>query len=42
MSLGEPRHLFLTPVTKAKLSFGQGLTGSRSYALDQLSEAAQQ
>lgn len=41
MSLGEPRHLFVSPVTKAKLGFGQGLMGSRSCTFDRLLEAAQ-
>lgn len=41
MSLGEPRHLFVSPVTKAKLGFGQGLMGSRSCTLDRLLAAAQ-
>lgn len=42
MSLGEPRHLFVSPVHQAKLGFGQGLMGSQSRTLDRLLAAAQQ
>jgi hypothetical protein len=35
--LGSPRHLFLSPVTKAKLKgFGKGMLGARSCTLDEL------
>ena len=45
MTLGEPRLMFVSPVTKAKLSrviaFGQGAMGSRSCAFDDLLAASQ-
>lgn len=45
MALGEPRLMFVSPVTKAKLSrvipFGSGLMGSRSCTFDDLLAASQ-
>jgi hypothetical protein len=45
MMLGEPRLMFVSPVTKAKLSeimpFGQGAMGSRSCTFDDLLAASQ-
>jgi hypothetical protein len=45
MALGEPRLMFMSPVTKVKLSkklpFSTGPTGSRSCTLDDLLAASQ-
>ena len=45
MTLGEPRLMFISPVTKAKLSkqlpFGRGAMGSRSCTFDDLLAASQ-